>query len=134
MKAPCLFCFFRRAPLQQGAYRAKSGGISCAPRRYAAPSVNRRVSGGGRCNQRSAGAASSPRARLCYDSSVASLADRYEPFIAWHVYLIDHLPVKLNVDEVVMTAAITLAICLLATVYPALRAARLPPVDGLRYE
>jgi len=65
---------------------------------------------------------------------VASLADRYEPFIAWHVYLIDHLPVKLNVDEVVMTAAITLAICLLATVYPALRAARLPPVDGLRYE
>jgi lipoprotein-releasing system permease protein len=48
--------------------------------------------------------------------------------------LIDRLPVKVNVDELVMTACITLAICLLATLYPAIKAARLPPVDGLRYE
>ncbi|MCU1280488.1 MAG: hypothetical protein JWM53_4034, partial [bacterium] len=51
-----------------------------------------------------------------------------------HVYLIDRLPVKVNLDELVMTACITLAICLLATLYPAIRAARMPPVDGLRYE
>jgi lipoprotein-releasing system permease protein len=48
--------------------------------------------------------------------------------------LIDQLPVKVNVDELVMTACITLAICLVATLYPAIRAARLPPVEGLRYE
>ena len=51
-----------------------------------------------------------------------------------HVYLIDRLPVKVNVEELVMTACITLAICLLATLYPAIKAARLPPVEGLRYE
>jgi lipoprotein-releasing system permease protein len=42
--------------------------------------------------------------------------------------------VKVNPDEVVMTACITLAICFLATLPPALRAAHLPPVEGLRYE
>ncbi|MCU1280916.1 MAG: hypothetical protein JWM53_4462 [bacterium] len=59
---------------------------------------------------------------------------RYNYQLDPHVYLIDQLPVKVNVDELVMTACITLAICLLATLYPAIRAARLPPVDGLRYE
>jgi lipoprotein-releasing system permease protein len=51
-----------------------------------------------------------------------------------HVYLIDQLPVKVNPDEVIMTAGITLAICFVATLYPALKASRLPPVEGLRYE
>ena len=59
---------------------------------------------------------------------------RYNYQLDPHVYLIDQLPVKVNVDELVMTACITLAICLLATLYPAIRAARLPPVEGLRYE
>jgi lipoprotein-releasing system permease protein len=59
---------------------------------------------------------------------------RYNYQLDPHVYLIDQLPVKVNVDELVMTACITLAICLVATLYPAIRAARLPPVEGLRYE
>ncbi len=59
---------------------------------------------------------------------------RYNYQLDPHVYLIDQLPVKVNVDELVMTACITLAICLLATLYPAIKAARLPPVEGLRYE
>ncbi len=59
---------------------------------------------------------------------------RYDYKLDPHVYLIDRLPVKVNVDELVMTACITLAICLLATLYPASKAARLPPVEGLRYE
>jgi lipoprotein-releasing system permease protein len=59
---------------------------------------------------------------------------RYDYRLDPHVYLIDQLPVKVNVDEMVMTACITLVICFLATLYPALKAARLTPVDGLRYE
>ncbi len=59
---------------------------------------------------------------------------RYKYQLDPHVYLIDQLPVKVNLDELVLTACITLAICLLATLYPAVKAARLPPVEGLRYE
>jgi lipoprotein-releasing system permease protein len=59
---------------------------------------------------------------------------RYNYQLDPHVYLIDQLPVKVNLDELVMTACITFAICLLATLYPAIKAARLPPVEGLRYE
>lgn len=50
------------------------------------------------------------------------------------VYLIDHLPVRIDVGDILLTALITLAICLVATIYPAARAASLRPVEGLRYE
>lgn len=50
------------------------------------------------------------------------------------VYLIDHLPVLHTPSEYLLTAAITLAICLTATLIPSAWAARLPPVQGLRYE
>ncbi|MCS6915577.1 MAG: ABC transporter permease [Myxococcales bacterium] len=50
------------------------------------------------------------------------------------VYLIDRLPIRISVLEVCATAAVTLLICFAATLYPSLRAAALPPADGLRYE
>ena len=48
------------------------------------------------------------------------------------VYLIGRLPVLISPREIVAVAAATLAICVLATLYPALRASRLRAVDGLR--
>ncbi|MBI2892302.1 MAG: ABC transporter permease [Deltaproteobacteria bacterium] len=50
------------------------------------------------------------------------------------VYLIDHLPVEIDLVDFVVTGAIALVTCVGATIPPAIWAARLLPVDGLRYE
>jgi len=50
------------------------------------------------------------------------------------VYLIDHLPVVLNPTVFLVTIAIALLICTLSTIAPSWWAARMLPVDGLRYE
>jgi lipoprotein-releasing system permease protein len=49
------------------------------------------------------------------------------------VYLIGELPVQIAPSEIVAVAAATLAICFLATLYPAWRASRMRAVDGIRY-
>jgi lipoprotein-releasing system permease protein len=59
---------------------------------------------------------------------------RYGYHLDARVYLIDELPVKIQLSELALTAGITLAICFLATIYPSLKAAFLRPVEGLRYE
>ncbi|MFA6033945.1 MAG: ABC transporter permease, partial [Myxococcota bacterium] len=50
------------------------------------------------------------------------------------VYYIASLPVKVSFSEFAMVAASAILISFLATVYPAWQAARLRPVEGLRYE
>ena len=50
------------------------------------------------------------------------------------VYLIDRLPISVHATEVILVASITMALSLGATLIPTLKAARLPPVDGLRSE
>ena len=48
------------------------------------------------------------------------------------VYFISRLPVAVSLQDFVITGVAAVAICLLATVLPALYAARLHPADGLR--
>jgi putative ABC transport system permease protein len=50
------------------------------------------------------------------------------------VYGLDYLPFRLNLIDVMMVVAITLAISFLSTLYPSWNAARINPVEGLRYE
>lgn len=49
------------------------------------------------------------------------------------IYPFTRLPVDVQALDVVVIAGFALLICFLATLYPARRAARLNPVDGLRY-
>ena len=50
------------------------------------------------------------------------------------VYGMDRLQVKVYPEYFVVVTAVALLVCLLATLYPAWRAARLSPVDIIRYE
>jgi lipoprotein-releasing system permease protein len=50
------------------------------------------------------------------------------------IYTISTLPVATKGSDVLIICGVALTICFLATVYPSLRAARLEPVEALRYE
>jgi lipoprotein-releasing system permease protein len=63
---------------------------------------------------------------------MCGVARRYGYQLDPKIYLISRLPVYVRGLEVVLTAAITLAICLVATVYPSVKASDQRPVEGLR--
>jgi lipoprotein-releasing system permease protein len=70
---------------------------------------------------------------------VADLVSWFEvlmgtPFLDTEVYPIDYVPVDLRWADVAMIAGIALALNVIATIYPALRASRTVPADELRYE
>jgi lipoprotein-releasing system permease protein len=50
------------------------------------------------------------------------------------VYLIDKLPISVHPLEVLLVAVVTMILCVGAAMIPALKAASLRPVDGLRHE
>ena len=55
-------------------------------------------------------------------------------FLAADVYYISEVPSELHWDDVGVMASVALLLSLLATLYPAWRAARTHPVEALRYE
>ncbi len=66
---------------------------------------------------------------------VAVLLDRYELIqIPPDVYFVDHLPVALRLADVSKIVVGSVAVAFLATVYPAIQASRLEPVDAIRHD
>ncbi len=55
-------------------------------------------------------------------------------FLAKDVYYISDLPSDLHLQDVVVIAATSFVLSLVATLYPSLRAARINPAEALRYE
>ena len=53
---------------------------------------------------------------------------------AAEIYFLSNLPAKVDPNEVISVVVMALALSLLATLYPSWRAARLDPVEALRYE
>ncbi|MFH1681140.1 MAG: ABC transporter permease [Candidatus Eisenbacteria bacterium] len=63
------------------------------------------------------------------------LLDRYKFIpLPGDIYFIDSLPVRMEAFDFARVAAASMAICLVATLYPAWKASRLEPVHAIRYE
>jgi len=55
-------------------------------------------------------------------------------FLSGDVYYIDHVPAMMDPASIIIVTAISLLLGFLATLYPAWRAAKVPPAEALRYE
>jgi lipoprotein-releasing system permease protein len=54
--------------------------------------------------------------------------------LAADVYFLSDLPTRIDGGEVFQIAVLALALSMMATIYPALRAARTDPADALRHD
>ena len=55
-------------------------------------------------------------------------------FLSKDVYQISELPSELRMPDVLLTAVFSFVVCVLATIYPSYRAAKINPAEALRYE
>ena len=62
------------------------------------------------------------------------LVDRIGIALPGDVYIIDSLPVAMRFEDFVLVAVAAVCLCFLATLYPSWEAARLDPIEAIRYE
>jgi lipoprotein-releasing system permease protein len=63
------------------------------------------------------------------------IANKYRLIsIPAEIYAVSHVTLRVRAIDCILVALLTIVICLLATLYPSRTAARLTPVEGLRYE
>ena len=55
-------------------------------------------------------------------------------FLTTNIYPVERLPADLRLADVVLINGVTVLMCFLAALYPARRAAQLPPADVLRHD
>ena len=70
-----------------------------------------------------------------FGTTLCWLLDRYEIIqIPPDVYFVDRLPVSLEAADVALIVVASVVVAFAATIYPALQAARLQPVEAIRYD
>ena len=70
-----------------------------------------------------------------FGTTLCWLLDRYEIIqIPPDVYFVDRLPVSLEAADIALIVVASVVVAFAATVYPALQAARLQPVDAIRHD
>jgi lipoprotein-releasing system permease protein len=62
------------------------------------------------------------------------IVDRVGIDLPGDVYIIDSLPVQMRAPDFAVVSAVAIGLCFLATLYPSWEAARLDPVEAIRYE
>jgi lipoprotein-releasing system permease protein len=73
-------------------------------------------------------------AGVAFGLVMCSLVELYGYTLDPEVYFIEQLPVEINPTQIAWILGLALGFCFVATIPPALKAARLRPVEGLRYE
>ena len=63
-----------------------------------------------------------------------SIASGVTDLFAAEIYFFTRIPARIDAGEVAAVVIMALALSFLATLYPSWRAARLDPVEALRYE
>lgn len=70
-------------------------------------------------------------------TSISSIIDWLNTSLGWHLfdaYFINYLPSYLRWQDVVLIVSVSFILSFLATIYPAIRAAKVQPAEALRYE